>query len=84
MKDFRVIYKMLAAFRIMLNDGGDPHTAINIDTMCTSQHHLGNIFHMLSDAKLLKGTSIASAVITLAGLEYLEDNERMKQIAKEK
>ena len=84
MKDFRVIYKILAAFRIMLNEGGDPHSIVNIDTMSTNQHHLANIFHMLSDAKLLKGNSIASATITLAGLEYLEDNERMKQIAKEK
>ena len=83
MRDFRVIYKILSAYKSMLHDDIDGFNKITPENTGTSYFHMNSIFELLIKSNLLHGANIGSASITLTGLDYLEQNDKMKEIAKE-
>jgi len=83
MRDFRVIYRVLKAYKSMLHDGGSAFDLITPEGMETTKVHLFNIVELLKGAKLIGGATPSTVSITLAGLEYLEQDEKMREIARE-
>ena len=83
MRDFRVIYRVLKAYKGMLHDGGSPFDKVTPDSIGTTRLHLANITDLLKEAKLISGASPSNTSITLAGLEYLVSNEQMRIVANE-
>jgi len=83
-RDFRVIYNLLHVYKKLLHDNGDRYELTQAEAMGTTTEHVGKIFTLLCNAGLLSGSSIATASITLQGLEYLEENKKMQEVAREK
>jgi hypothetical protein len=82
MLDFRVIYKLLRVYKKLLCDAGNPRELTTPEALGTLERHAERIFFILRDAGLLRGETIGNAAITLQGLEYLEENVKMKEVAK--
>ena len=79
MNDFRLIYKILTIYKQALWEERVPFSALTPEKLGTSETHTRNIQLVLRNGGLIIGTN-GQTVITLAGLEYLENNERMKAI----
>lgn len=83
MDNFRLIYKILTVYKNALWENGVNNNTITPEKLGTTETHVRNVQLVLRNAGLIIGTN-GQTVITLAGLEYLETNERMKAIAAER
>ena len=83
MKDFKLIYKILTIYKKALWQDGIAHDDLMPDRLGAFATHIRNIQLVLRNAGLIVGTN-GETVITLAGLEYLENNEQMLRNAGER
>ena len=83
MRDFRLIYKVLTAYKGALTQDGAPLDELTPEKLGTTEAHVRNIQHVLRNAGMLNGIN-GQTIISLAGLEYLTNNEKMLEIANER
>ena len=78
--DFSLIHKILSIYKKALWTDGVSFEDLASEKLGASEVHIKNIQLVLRNAGLIIGTN-GQTIITLAGLEYLESNEQMKNIA---
>jgi len=83
MDNFRLIFKILTIYKETLWKVGVSPDDVTPESLGTSETHIHNVLIVLRNAGLITGTN-GDTIITLAGLEYLDSNYRMKAIAGER
>ena len=80
MDNFKLIYKILALYRDVLWKEGVSPDDVTPKKLNTSEEHIHNVLIVLRNAGLIVGTN-GKTIITLAGLDYLENDRNMKKVA---